>query len=303
MQLLLVGWITTKLRRNEQRLRDVLQCLHKFGLRTVTPQRQLVALSSPYHTLTEREARELFRFSIPELQMLRSLLELPFTVVAEEGDRVCGDEALAIVCRRLVEPARWSTIEREFRRSMPSLSRIFWATVKDLFKLHRNRLYMHRRLLEENVHVYAHAIANAAVATPDGLCIAMFGPIEGRRHDTIVLQESRLLHVLRRSQYLAPYSLCADKGNSSQPNLIAPYKAPPKGKLLPAYEESNQRMSKLRQSVEWVFHIIKQNWSLLNRQLKMQAQMCKVGDLFAVAVLLTNCLTCIRGGNQSAKYS
>jgi hypothetical protein len=43
-----------------------------------------------------------------------------------------------------------------------------------------------------NGHKRVHALKFQSVTTPDGLIVHLFGPIEGRRHDCFLLQESQL---------------------------------------------------------------------------------------------------------------
>ncbi|DAZ93696.1 TPA: hypothetical protein N0F65_009247, partial [Lagenidium giganteum] len=88
----------------------------------------------------------------------RSTTPLPSFVVTGEGDRVLGVEALAICCRRLAEPVRWSSREGEFFRMEVSLTRIFSTTIKLLFLLHKRRLYFHSALLRRRLQAYTEAI-------------------------------------------------------------------------------------------------------------------------------------------------
>ena len=49
-----------------------------------------------------------------------------------------------------------------------------------------------------NGHKRVHAIKFQAVSAPIGLCINLFGPVEGRRHDSGMLADSGLLTLLER---------------------------------------------------------------------------------------------------------
>ncbi|DBA05339.1 TPA: hypothetical protein N0F65_007501 [Lagenidium giganteum] len=78
--------------------------------RVITPSNQVL------WQLHDDEARLLMRFSIPELTQLAVALRLPQHIIISERDHILSVEALALVCRRLAEPIRWSTLESEFRR-------------------------------------------------------------------------------------------------------------------------------------------------------------------------------------------
>ena len=59
-------------------------------------------------------------------------------------------------------------------------------------------------------------------------------------------------------------------------------------------------MSKLRVCVEWSFGDVLRHWKQMDMKMKIQQTPCAV--LFNVAVLLTNCITMIRGQNTTSIY-
>ena len=59
-------------------------------------------------------------------------------------------------------------------------------------------------------------------------------------------------------------------------------------------------MSKLRVCVEWLYGDVVRNWSHLNMRMKLQQTPCAI--LYTISILLTNCITMIRGQNTTSVY-
>jgi len=66
--------------------------------------------------------------------------------------------------------------------------------------------------------------------------------------------------------------------------------------------ELNKRMSSVRVSVEWGFGIVICLWAHVNFKKTQTLWGTAVGKMYAVAVLLTNIHTCMRGGNQISDF-
>ena len=94
------------------------------------------------------------------------------------------------------------------------------------------------------VSEHAHALKFQAVTAPDGLITQLFGPVEGRRHDSGVLGESGLMMLTH----------C--------PNTC---RRPIKGQhlLRPMQQRFSTKMSKARVAVEWSFRDISSQWVYL----------------------------------------
>ena len=97
----------------------------------------------------------------------------------------------------------------------------------------------------------------SAVA-PNGLVASLFGPVEGRRHDSAMLVDSGLLQELSQYSFsLDGVSLCV-YGDPTYP-LRVHIQGPFKGvNLTPAEQQFNKAMSQVRVSVEWLF------WDIVN---------------------------------------
>jgi len=97
-----------------------------------------------------------------------------------------------------------------------------------------------------------------------------------------------------------PFYLYGDLGYSppSTPYVLAGYK----GTLTRAQNAFNQRMSKLRICVEWAFGRVLQQFAFVDYKKNLKLWLQCVGDYYKVAVLLANCLTCMRGFNETSEY-
>ena len=80
----------------------------------------------------------------------------------------------------------------------------------------------------------------------------MFGPLEGRRHDAIMLSVSGLPNKLRSFNRPDghPYVLYGDPAFGVMRNILSPYRS---SNLTPTRQEFNENMSAVRVMVEWAF--------------------------------------------------
>ena len=103
-------------------------------------------------------------------------------------------------------------------------------------------------------HKRVHSIKFQAVALPNGLIGNLFGPIEGRRHDSFMLSESIFLHDLQRFSNcpITGRPLCV-YGDPAYP-ILAHLQRPYSGAVsTQAQQDFNTSMSVVRSSMEWLF--------------------------------------------------
>lgn len=98
---------------------------------------------------------------------------------------------------------------------------------------------------------------------PNGLIAHMFGPVEGRRHDTFILSESGLLNKLHQFARPngEPYVIYGDPAYGVTANVLSPYRSQ---NLSAAEQEFNWCMSAVRVTVEWTFGKVLQYFSFLD---------------------------------------
>ena len=134
----------------------------------------------------------------------------------------------------------------------------------------------------------------------NGLIANLFGPIEGRRHDSFMLGESgleeKLRHITKPNK--EPYVLYGDPAYGVTNNIISPFKG---ADLTEAQKHFNKAMSKVRVSVEWGFGKIAQYFAFLDFKKNLKVLLQPVAKYYIVASLLINCHTCLYG-SVTGKY-
>ena len=152
-----------------------------------------------------------------------------------------------------------------------------------------------------NGHKRVHAIKFQSVATPSGMIANLFGPVEGKRHDSAMLLMSGLMPQLqRRSIDSNGATLCiyGDPAYPLRPQLQAPF---PKNGLTQIQKNYNSSMSSVRVSVEWVFKEIINYFKFLDFKKNLKIELSAVGKTYVVCALLTNARTCLYRG-QTADF-
>ena len=149
-----------------------------------------------------------------------------------------------------------------------------------------------------NTHTRHFSILQS-VTTPNGLIAHMYGPIEGRRHDAHMMQESGILDKLRplTCSNGDPFVLYGDPAYGVSRNIISPFR----GQLTPSEMEFNKSMSALRVSVEWNFGKVTNLFAFLDFKKNLKILLQPVGKCYLVGILLTNCHSCLYN-SQTSKF-
>lgn len=128
---------------------------------------------------------------------------------------------------------------------------------------------------------------------PNGIVFNLFGAVGGRRHDGYLLATSDLIQLLasRFNGYADPPHVYGDLGYPLSKFLITPFK----GNLTQRQKKVNKKMSSLRVSVEWGFAKILQIFPFVDYKKNLKICKQKVAKFYKVAMILTNCHTCIYG--------
>ena len=104
-----------------------------------------------------------------------------------------------------------------------------------------------------NGHKRVNAIKFQSVAAPNGLVENLYGPVEGKRHDSGMLADSALLNNLQIHSHSPNGRVLCIYGDPAYPlrqHLQAPFKG---ARLTPQQIAWNQSMNEVRVSVEWIF--------------------------------------------------
>ena len=154
-----------------------------------------------------------------------------------------------------------------------------------------------------NGHKKVHSIKFQSVVAPNGLIANLFGPVEGRKHDSSMLALSNLYHALVQYSIRPNGGVLCIYGDPAYPlrvQLQSPYSR--NAALTPMQEDYNKSMSKVRSSVEWVFGEIVNYFAFLDFKKKMKVQLSAVGKMYLVCALLTNAHTCLYKSNTSQYF-
>ena len=287
--------------------------------------------------ITNTKCKDYFRFDKSSLPILKEALGLPDEIICYNKTKVSGLEGLCILLRRFAYPNRLGDLCSLFGRPVEELSMIINKVVNIIFDGHSHRLHdlnqnwinpeefaasisakgcpMHRiwafidgtvrpicrptRYQQSvfNGHKRTHALKYQSVMAPNGLIVDLFGPIEGRRHDSALLHESRLLERLDCPKF-RNYSIYGDPAYPLRPQLIVPYKG---AALTAEQRQFNMAMSNVRESVEWGFGAIARTFAFLDFKKNLKLYLQPIGQYYPVAVILMNCYTCMYG-NQVSQY-
>ena len=146
-------------------------------------------------------------------------------------------------------------------------------------------------------HKRKHGIKFQSIALPNGLIGYLWGPVLGRRHDAHMLDDSNLLNELRQMMVRigSTYCIYGDPAYPLSPVLQCPFR----GAALTVNQRLfNRDMSAARVTVEWLFGIVLRDFAFLDFKANLKLWLSPIAIYYKVAVLLTNCLTCLNGGNQ-----
>ena len=115
-----------------------------------------------------------------------------------------------------------------------------------------------------------HAIKFQSIAAPSGVVANLFGPVEGKKHESGMLARSGVLNQLPRfSVDTNGNSLCIYGGPAYplRPHLQGPFR---ETGLTPIQSAWNESMNEVRVSVEWIFGDIVNYFKFLDFKKKLE---------------------------------
>ena len=124
----------------------------------------------------------------------------------------------------------------------------------------------------------------------------MFGPFDGRRHDSTMFKVSNLLDLLRTN--LPCWCIFADGAYPLSPQVIKPFMG---AAATPNQHAWNASMSRVRISVEWGYHLVTRLWGMVNFVPQQQTLKTQSAKNYMVAAILTNLQNCCQP-NQISQY-
>jgi len=179
--------------------------------RSLQRSERVSAVAFNLNAFSQQEALNNFRFFVPDLGRLSSLLDLQVDV-SRRRYNVSPIECLAIVLRRLASPSRWTDLELLFGRSASSLSEIFCRGVDELIGRWGHLITTWRAaLMAERAAAYAAAIAGkdaplqTCVGFIDGTLIRIARP--GRGLQRVCYSGHKRCHAIKFQSICTPDGL------------------------------------------------------------------------------------------------
>ena len=169
------------------------------------------------------------------------------------------------------------------------------GTVRPISRTNENKKILY------NGHKKVHAIEFQSVVSPNGLVANLYGPVDGKRHNSGMLTISTLLDALERYS-VSPYghTLCiyGDPACPLRPCLQAPFR----GAVLTTDQQAwNKSVKEVRVSVGWIFDDIINYFKFLDFKKDLKIGLGSVGKMYIVCALLRNART-ILYGNTTSQY-
>ena len=279
-----------------------------------------------------------FRFSQEEIQILHELIRFPPNFRTRQRITISSFEAFCITIRRLTSGHRWVELMYDFGRSQEVLSTIFLQVISWLFDRYKHIIYFDDRIITRYKSIAArkiysksgvplprligfvdghiqkiskpvryqkktytglrktHSLKYQAVNMPNGIIVSFMGGFGGSIHDAALMRKSKF--IAKMKQHCEGLYVYGDSAYALSSATMKPHK---KAQLSVEESTFNDRMKRVRITVEWVFKDIRRNWRFLQPKNSMKLHQSPVAKVFIIGGFLTNCLTCFRG-NQCSEY-
>ena len=146
----------------------------------------------------------------------------------------------------------------------------------------------HNQRIVYNGHKIINRIKFQSVVAPNGLIANLYGPMEGKRHDSGMLADSNLLNQLQQySHGLNGRPLCI-YGDPAYPlrfHLQCGFKG---AHLTQQQQLWNKNMSEVRVAVERIFGDIVNYFKFLDFKKNLKLELSAIGKMYIVCALLHN---------------
>ena len=158
-----------------------------------------------------------------------------------------------------------------------------------------------KSLLLYNGHKPYHSIEFQSVVAANGLIANLLGPVEGKPHDSGMLEDFGLPNQLQQHSFdtgRRPLCIYGDPAYPLRVHLQSGFR----GANITREEELwNSKMSSVRQAVEWIFGDIVNFFKFLDFKENLKIGLSPVGKMYIVSALLHNARSCFYG-TITSKY-
>lgn len=154
-----------------------------------------------------------------------------------------------------------------------------------------------------NGHKKVHSLKFQSIVAPNGLIANLFGPIEGKRHDSAMLAQSQILQQLQIHSFDTNDNTLCIYGDPAYP-IRQQIQGPFRGAHLTDLEKAwNKSMSQVRVSVEWIFGDIINYFKFLDFKKNLKIHLSAVGKMYITCSLLHNARAILYGSTTSKFFN
>lgn len=150
-------------------------------------------------------------------------------------------------------------------------------------------------------HKHKHGLHFQGIVTPDGLVASLYGPNTGRTNDWKMYETSKVVDRIRNIMAAESTKPClylyGDPAYNDCFGVICPYQ-----NASGTRKNFNIDMSRVKIAVENSFGITQNLWTAHAFEKHFKLGLQPVAAYYTVAILLTNCYTCMRGNQTSAQF-
>lgn len=144
------------------------------------------------------------------------------------------------------------------------------------------------------------------ITSPCGLIEYLYGPVQGRHHDSWMVVASNLDNQLSEICNPGPgegrgnFYIYGDPAYKPSPYLLRGNRR--QTRLSPEALDVQVRMNRMRVSVEWGFKEVTELFPALSYRRGQRLLLSPLALQYKVAVILMIAITCFRGGNQTSAF-
>lgn len=153
-----------------------------------------------------------------------------------------------------------------------------------------------------NGHKRIHSLKYHAISTPDGIIVNLAGPFSGRRHDSRMLTDSKIMNYLSRhavGEDGKPMVIYGDEAYFRTEHMLSPFRG---HNLTKDQLDFNNSMKKPRLAAEWGFGFISNYWGRVNYKQTLRVGLSPVGLYYPVAAFFSNLQRCFGRNSTTQSY-
>ena len=150
-------------------------------------------------------------------------------------------------------------------------------------------------------HKRIHCLSYQNITTPEGLMFNLYGPMEGRRHDAMLLRRSgvsdKLKEVLKKEDI--QYYLYGDAAYVLRPWIQTSLYSNTSNEVQLLFDGE---MNKVRSALEWNYNDVEQNWVRNDVSRYMYMRQAPIYLIYIGYALLQNFKVCLEKGGQISAF-